>query len=112
MSQSRSVSTSILTNAVTSPGGTTIAGLQRLESGGLRSALIEAVMDELRARSEGGGLIAGFPLMKLRVSVLGGEAQEIPFAVTVFSLGPPIVQVEVAAEYRLVGDPVLEENLP
>ena len=36
----------------------------------------EFVMDELRARSEGGGLIAGFPLTKLRVAVVGGEAHE------------------------------------
>ena len=38
--------------------------------------------------------------------------QEVPFSVTVFSLGPPIVEVEVAAEYRLADDPVSEENLP
>jgi elongation factor G len=36
----------------------------------------ETVMDELKARSQGGGLIAGFPLMKLRVTITGGEAHE------------------------------------
>jgi len=35
--------------------------------------MLAVVIGELQARSEGGGVIAGFPLMKLRVSVLGSE---------------------------------------
>ena len=35
-----------------------------------------AVLEELKACGEGGGCIAGFPLMKLKVTVLGGETHE------------------------------------
>ena len=42
----------------------------------LPPALVEVAMDELRARAEGGGLIQGFPLMKLRVAITGCEWQE------------------------------------
>jgi elongation factor G len=34
---------------------------------------LPVVLDELKACSEGGGRIAGFPLMKLKMTVLGGE---------------------------------------
>jgi elongation factor G len=37
---------------------------------------LAGVVEELKVRGEGGGLIAGFPLMKLRVTVTGGEARE------------------------------------
>jgi pyrroline-5-carboxylate reductase len=37
---------------VTSPGGTTIAGLERLEAGGLRAALYEAVAAATRRARE------------------------------------------------------------
>jgi elongation factor G len=37
---------------------------------------LSVILDELRACGEGGGRLAGFPLMKLKVSVLGGEANE------------------------------------
>ena len=37
--------------------------------------LISVVIDELKARGEGGGLIGGFQLTKLKITVTGGEAQ-------------------------------------
>ncbi len=40
---------------------------------GVPPDLMTAAVDELKAAGEGGGHIAGFPLIKIRVSVLGGE---------------------------------------
>jgi elongation factor G len=37
---------------------------------------LSVILDELRACGEGGGRIAGFPLMKLKITVLSGEANE------------------------------------
>ncbi len=44
--------------------------------GGLPDEFRPVVIDELRNRLEGGGLIAGFPLSGLRVRVLGAQATE------------------------------------
>ena len=37
--------------------------------------LLSAALDELRSRGEGGGLIGGFPLSNVKLTVLDGEAQ-------------------------------------
>jgi elongation factor G len=42
----------------------------------LPAPLLQAALDELKALGEGGGTIGGFPLMKMKVSVRGGEARE------------------------------------
>jgi elongation factor G len=45
----------------------------------------QAVMDELRARGEGGGPIGSFPLTKIRVTITGAEVNEqtTPIAMTI-----------------------------
>jgi len=44
--------------------------------GSLPDALLTAAIEELNSCGEGGGHVAGFPLSKLKVTVLGGEAHE------------------------------------
>jgi elongation factor G len=53
--------------------GPAVAVLNRCPPDALTPALLEAAVMALKDRGEGGGLIAGFPLMKLRVSLVGGE---------------------------------------
>jgi elongation factor G len=43
---------------------------------GLPPEMLTAALDELKALGEGGGKIAGYPLMKLKITVLGGEWNE------------------------------------
>jgi elongation factor G len=51
--------------------------INRCPPGELPEPLLVAALDELRARGEGGGLICGFPLSKVRVTVLGGQHNEV-----------------------------------
>ncbi len=43
---------------------------------GLPPEFLTAALDELRALGEGGGKIAGYPLMKLKITILSGEWNE------------------------------------
>ncbi|MEM8734202.1 MAG: translation factor GTPase family protein, partial [Planctomycetota bacterium] len=43
----------------------------------LPNELKDAVMEELRGRAEGGGVIGSFPLSGMRVSLVGGEMREV-----------------------------------
>ncbi len=53
-----------------------VAILSRVPPESLPENYLVATLEALKERSEGGGLISGFPLMKLRVTVLGGEWNE------------------------------------
>lgn len=52
-----------------------VAIINRAPPDALPPELLVAALDELKACGEGGGRIAGYPLMKLKVTVLGGEWQ-------------------------------------
>lgn len=54
-------------------GAQPVVVLNRVPPDTLPLDFVDAAMDELRSRAEGGGLIGSFPLSKLRVTVLGGE---------------------------------------
>jgi elongation factor G len=58
------------------PKNAGVSVLNFLPVGSLPQELVDAAVDELKHCGEGGGRIAGFPLMKIKVSLLGGEAAE------------------------------------
>lgn len=87
----------------------------------LPGEIVELLIEELNAHGEGGGLIAGYPLTKLRVTVLGGDAGEdapnpLAFKMAVsdaFSKGleqggrvllEPIMKVDILTPDDYVGD--------
>lgn len=89
--------------------------------GALPDELVTVVMDELKARAEGGGLIQGFPLMKLKVTVTGAEvaeenSEDMAFKIAVndaFDKGleaggkvllEPIMKVDILTPEEYLGD--------
>lgn len=57
-------------------GNRPVTILNQCPPGSLPDGLLQAAIEELNTCGEGGGRIAGFPLMKLKVTVLGGEAHD------------------------------------
>ena len=82
--------------------------------------MIAVVMDELRSRSEGGGVLGGFPLTQLKVTVTGGDANEnstevafriaagSAFEESLQSAGPvllePIMKLDISTPDEYVGE--------
>jgi elongation factor G len=57
------------------PGdASTVIVLNQCPPDSLPIELLDAALEELRANAHGGGQIAGYPLMKLKVTVIGGES--------------------------------------
>lgn len=100
--------------------GPPVAILSRVPPDGLPENFLVVAMDELKARAEGGGLIQGFPLMKLRVTLLGGEwneqSDERSFQIAAneaFNLGlqeggkvllEPIMKLDILTPEEYLGD--------
>lgn len=57
-------------------GSRPVTVINQCPADSLPEGLLNAAIEELNSCGEGGGRIAGFPLTKLRVTVLGGEAHE------------------------------------
>ncbi len=68
---------------------------------------LEVVMNELRDRSEGGGVIGGFQLSKLKLSVTGGEAHPVNSNEVAFRIAAGDAFDRALRE----GDPVLLEPI-
>jgi elongation factor G len=57
-------------------GGPGVAVFNQCPPEALPPALLAAAIEQLNLCGQGGGRIAGFPLMKIKVTVLGGESHE------------------------------------
>jgi elongation factor G len=57
-------------------GKVPVALVNQMPPEAIPAEYVPVVIDELKACGEGGGRIAGFPLMKLKIAILGGEASE------------------------------------
>jgi elongation factor G len=95
--------------------------LNKCPFGDLPQPYLDAAMDELKSRGEGGGPIGSFPLAKMRVAILGGEAadegsSELAFTIAAsdaFEKGlkeskpillEPIMDLEVVTPEEYMGD--------
>jgi elongation factor G len=54
-----------------------VAIIYRAPPESIPEEFVTIIMDSLKSRADGGGLLAGFPLMKLRVIVLGAEVDAV-----------------------------------
>ena len=57
--------------------GQQVLVMNRSPQGSIPPEYLSIVMEELSERSEGGGVIGGFPLSKLKLTITGGEAHEL-----------------------------------
>lgn len=58
-------------------GTSPVTVLDKVPPDALPQELLSAAVEELRSCGQGGGVLGGFPLMNLKVTVLGGETAEV-----------------------------------
>jgi len=95
--------------------------INRCPPGSLDELYLTAALETLRARAEGGGMIGGFPLSRLRVTLLGGQTHEQHSSEMAFRIaaddaftrglkegGPivlePVMRLEIATPDEFLGD--------
>jgi elongation factor G len=102
-------------------GKQSVTVLDKSEPGQVPFELMNAAVDELRSAAGGGGVIGGFPLINLRITVLGGETAEVGSTDVAFAIaandafekalregGPvlmePIMKLEITTPEDYLGD--------
>jgi len=99
----------------------TVTTISQCPPESIPAPLLEAAIEELHSLAEGGGMIGGFPLTRLKITVLGGEIQdglsnEIAFRIAASDAfekglqegGPvllePIMKLEISTPEEYLGD--------
>jgi elongation factor G len=102
-----------------SGGGVVV--INRCPPGSLDESYLTAALETLRARAEGGGMIGGFPLSRIRVTLRGGQAHEVQSSEMAFRIaaddaftrgltegGPvvlePVMKLEIGTPDEFLGD--------
>lgn len=88
-------------------GKQSVTVLDKSTPGQVPFELMNAAVDELRQAAGGGGVIGGFPLINLKITVLGGEAAEIGSTDIAFAIAASDAFEKALRE----GGPVLMEPI-
>lgn len=87
---------------------TQAAIFNRLDEGALSNELLDAVMQELRGRAEGGGPIGSFPLTRIRMTLLGVETSELTNPVAMTIAAADAFEKAMAAAGPILLEPVMK----
>ncbi len=80
----------------------------RLPEGSLSNEQLDAVMQELRGRAEGGGPIGSFPLTRLKMTLLGVETSDLTTEIALTIAAADAFEKAVAAAGPVLLEPVMK----